>query len=292
LVCQQEYTISTKLTVLCLVEWTSGLRCESYRDTAFQMLSKLIDMTEGHGILAAFEPLRSSSNEDDIGECEDRVVAGKCCHQVEIFSIVSLATGPSSSATVTLMRELMEKCRSCPRCCLWLGRVLSTVVKLVESPVVECTSDFVQEHPEGVMHPRGAKRCRRLDPVVLEHIAIDMVASGRYRSAAKAAKATGQLNGTTARYAEAHVMTNYVWSSARVFHDVAYLSVVNDDVRAGGEKNQFGAVWSSEKQLGAWLVPQVLERIKFEFCSMGCLGVRNGVLETCPVWDCAPKLRF
>lgn len=97
----------------------------------------------------------------------------------------------------------------------------------------------------------------RIDEGLVHYVATDMVASKKYRSAARVARAGGCTHERTARDMEITTMSNYMWSSSKVFANCANI-FVNDDGRVGGEKNQFGVIWSSEVERGAWLVPQAL----------------------------------
>lgn len=96
--------------------------------------------------------------------------------------------------------------------------------------------------PVGIKQPRGETRMLRLDEALVDYVATDMVASKKYRSAARIARASGCTHERTARNMDMTTMANYMWSSSKTFENWANIFVVNDDGRVGGEKNQLGVL--------------------------------------------------
>ena len=255
---QQEFIAPTKLILAALAELSVGAKTKKFRGNAASTARSFLELAIGSDSLSrVFSQVKCCLPGDFEEHCGMVTHGPHCAHQLIVIGVTSVAEMSGTVGVTSLMRELFEQTKACGRCCVWLRRVLTCMSDAAEISLIEMGSRSVQKNPEGILQPRGQKRARRLDADVLEHMASSMVSSGRYRSAARAAKATGQVAPTTGRYAEEMHMASYVWSSAKEFNDVAYLSVVNDDVRAGGEKNQLGAVWSTEKQKAAWLCPQV-----------------------------------
>lgn len=118
--------------------------------------------------------------------------------------------------------------------------------------MLHCSHEWAQSKSCELLSVWGWSRSPPLHP---------KVESGVHRSVARALQARGLISKESGRRAEEGKMACYMAASYRVFSGAHLVYIVNDDVRTGGEKNQFGVAWHYHKGVGAWLLPQVCDRV-------------------------------
>lgn len=187
--------------------------------------------------------------------CE-QAMAGSCKHLLRLVSI-SMSDCPELDL-LGFLQDLLRLSGTCGLAVCWFGACISALADALDNNMINGCLPCLLTRPVGIKQPRAKKRMLRIDEGLVHYVATDMVASKKYRSAARVARASGCTHERTARDMEITTMSNYMWSSSKVFANCANIFVVNDDGRVGGEKNQFGVIWSSEVERGAWLVPQAL----------------------------------
>lgn len=97
-----------------------------------------------------------------------------------------------------------------------------------------------------ILAPRGAKKARRLDPVVREHI-ISMP-SGEHVS-----------TGLTIRNKASHkakLLGKYFAQLGRLFRPGRTVHIMLDATRIGGEETLMVAIWCPRTRVAGWLPPQ------------------------------------
>jgi hypothetical protein len=250
-----EWTVSTHLLLFLLVEWGKNLLYASARSACEGVLKQILQLLFSEDGERLFDEVRRSHSSDSDVECKHVFHGNFCKHQHDAMSRIALCHAGSTEKIIAWLGLLWSSLRVCGRILAMMNRVLRCLASSIDDRCIAKDIAVLQSHPSGISHPRGKKRCRRLDHEGIKH-AVDLVKTKQFRSTARVARSSG-MKGTTARMLEETTMSNYIWSCRAMFRNVCSLSVVNDDVSVGGEKNQFGVCWSQELGRGAWLTPQV-----------------------------------
>lgn len=136
----------------------------------------------------------------------------------------------------------------------WLAKCFRKLSMLVDARVRRGT--WVAS-PSNTVSPRGKKRLRRLDPE-LRQTAIDSVRAKKARTCAMAARGGGlDMSDTSAREATSLQMARYMQATLASFSGARSVALAFDGCKLGGEETMLTAVYSGEKQVAAWLPPQV-----------------------------------
>lgn len=250
------WVMHTKFMLFFVAEISLTALKPSSRGSALHCLMEILRLclhTDGDELLSALAKVHP---DDSHANCARVYADGLCNHQREVLNVVFGLAGNCADRIAGLLVQLVKSMPGCKRAQAWLSRSLDAVALVVDRKVAfkECPSQ--RATPEGIRAPRGEKRVRRVDEDLTRFLTTDALRSGQHRSAAKANRATGILSSSTAKDQEAKYMSQYVWATRGSFANSSLLYIVNDDIRVGGEKNQYGVAWSHENQVAAWLLPQ------------------------------------
>ena len=252
-----EWICSTAVLLLCLVDWHRGCRLKQARKAASAMLAEILDNVLGNEKVALLEAHRQPSAEDLAKGCPGGGASGFCCHVKAARSCIA----HRGSTGWCLAEEIFQTCIDLGMQCTvvrsWFARLLFAAAAAIDVAVLCDGTTWVQATPEHVAHPMGKNRRRRMDPEVVQLAAKSLVQSGRFRSAAKAAKGLDLGRRQTAQDMEETFMMNYLATTHKQLHNRAFLFLSTDAGRVGGESTLFTVAWSMQAELAAWLAPQV-----------------------------------
>jgi hypothetical protein len=175
-----------------------------------------------------------------------------------VMGLLSAVDGCTWSLVAECLIYLVSVCRECKPSKDMMAVVLSTLSSSIDSACGVVANCNLTADPSKIFHPRGIKRCQRLDETLVKHFVETMVKEGVHPSAARAARALQTLPERTARQQEETYVLKYMLTTSQCFQDACQISVVCDDVRVSGEKCQISTVFSNQIGKAAWLVPQVI----------------------------------
>lgn len=137
----------------------------------------------------------------------------------------------------------------------WLRKIFTKLSQLVDARVRQGV--WVRT-PSNTVSPEGKKRLRRLDPE-LRKMVIANVQSKKARTCAMAARGADlNISATSAREAMGLQMVKYLQETSDAFSGCRSIGLAFDGCKLGGEETTLTAAFSGEKQVAAWLPPQVV----------------------------------
>lgn len=189
--------------------------------------------------------------------CPTQVASGQCQHTFDLHCAAARRGDQAWKGFGGALVDMLVKGDDCPICLSWAAHCITTLAASWDLRLGDdAPPPLIQPTPEAIPHPRGAKRCRRMDEDLIKFACETMVGSKRFRSAARVAKGLCMAKKQTAGDMEDTYMATYLAGSYKALQGRSFIWLSMDQGRIGGEDNLLTAAWSHDAQIGAWLVPQ------------------------------------
>lgn len=160
--CLLEWVASTHYMLASLLDWHASLRAPKTRQIAGELLELLLDNFLRDRRASVLERHRKPPS-DGADPCPAANGQAMCNHVANLMAIMTQLGEYAANSLVVFLKAMFKNAEACPAVRCWLASFLAGASLEIDELLMDAPPPCVKDSPDVVKHPRGKKRCRRLD---------------------------------------------------------------------------------------------------------------------------------